>query len=237
MDASADEFPSKSAVRRAGSTIRAFQRGEADLPEMFDALSVLEAHRARHGTPLVKVNNGLRRFCRSLGVQGEVTQRLKKVPTIFGKLTREPGLDLSRMQDIGGCRVVVSNVDDLRRLERRICGSWAGRLRRTSDYVTTPRESGYRAVHLVVEWDGCLIEIQLRTPAMHAWAQLVERISGLTNVNHKQDGTHPVQRYLALLSKVDAFREGLGEPPTQDDLDSLISLGEEAMQSLRAAGL
>ena len=35
-------FPSKSAVRRARSTIRAFQRGDADLPEMFEALTALE---------------------------------------------------------------------------------------------------------------------------------------------------------------------------------------------------
>lgn len=151
MSGESQDFPSKSAVRRAGSTIRAFQRGEADLPEMFEALTTLEQHRARHGVPLVKVNNGLRRFCRSLDIEGEVTQRLKKVPTIFSKLTREPGLDLSRMQDIGGCRVVVQDVQELRRLEARIRDIWSHRVKRTSDYVAHPRTSGYRALHVVVD--------------------------------------------------------------------------------------
>jgi hypothetical protein len=33
-----------------------------------------------------------------------VAQRLKKFPTIAGKLLREPGMKLSRMADIGGVR-------------------------------------------------------------------------------------------------------------------------------------
>lgn len=237
MSGDLQPFPSKSAVRRAGSTIRAFQRGDADLPEMFAALDTLEQHRARHGAPLVKVNNGLRRFCRSLGIEGEVTQRLKKVPTIFSKLTRESGLDLSRMQDIGGCRVVVQDVQELRCLEARIRDTWGHRLKRTSDYVAHPRASGYRALHIVVEWDGCLIEIQLRTRTMHAWAQLVEQLSGMTQTNHKQDGSSVLQQYLALVSQVDAHREGLGPAPTDEDLDMLVSLGDEALRQLRAIGL
>lgn len=237
MSGESQDFPSKSAVRRAGSTIRAFQRGEADLPEMFEALTTLEQHRARHGVPLVKVNNGLRRFCRSLDIEGEVTQRLKKVPTIFSQLTREPGLDLSRMQDIGGCRVVVQDVQELRRLEARIRDTWSHRVKRTSDYVAHPRTSGYRALHVVVEWDGCLVEIQLRTTTMHAWAQLVEQLSGMTQTNHKQDGSTVLQQYLALVSRVDAHREGLGPAPTDEDLDRLATLGTEAVRILRAAGL
>lgn len=204
---------------------------------MESALTVIEEHRARHALPLVKVNNGLRRFCRSLEIDGEVTQRLKKVPTITDKLIRESGLDLSRMQDIGGCRVVVSDVQQLRLLEARIRKTWRDRIKRSSDYVSEPRESGYRAVHVVVEWDSCLVEIQLRTPPMHAWAQLVERLSGMTRTNHKQDGTSILQRYLAVVSRIDAFAEGLAPEPSQEDLDSLVYLGEEAMRVLRKAGL
>lgn len=74
---SADGHPTKGAVRRAGSTIRAFQRSDADLATSDEALGVLEAHRSRHALPLAKVNSGLRRFCHSIGVEGEVSQRLK----------------------------------------------------------------------------------------------------------------------------------------------------------------
>lgn len=69
------------------------------------------------------------------------------------------------MQDIGGCRAVLASIDEVRRVEAR--------LRKSrppvgySDYVTTPRSSGYRGVHLVVVYDGRRIEVQLRTLVMH----------------------------------------------------------------------
>ena len=106
-----------------------------------------------------------------------------------------------------------------------------------SDYVSRPRTSGCRALHIVVAGDGCLIEIQPRTKTMHAWAQLVEQLSGMTQTNHKQDGSSVLQQYLALVSQVDAHREGLGPAPTDEDLDMLGSLGDEALRQLRAIGL
>jgi len=36
--------------------------------------------------------------------------------------------------------------------------------------------NGYRAVHVVVELDGRLAEIQIRTAAQHGWAQIVEKL-------------------------------------------------------------
>lgn len=46
---------------------------------------------------------------RYVGEEGEpiVAQRLKRVPTIAGKLLREPGMKLSRMEDVGGVRAVL----------------------------------------------------------------------------------------------------------------------------------
>ena len=39
-----------------------------------------------------------------------VAQRLKRMPTILSKLERQPTMDITRMQDIGGCRAVVQSV-------------------------------------------------------------------------------------------------------------------------------
>ena len=47
-----------------------------------------------------------------------------------------------------------------------------GRIRDRRD---EPAESGYRAVHVIVIRDGQMIEIQLREPAEHEWAVVVER--------------------------------------------------------------
>lgn len=148
------EGPSKSAVRKAGSTIRKYGRGEADEQALENALEVVREYRQTFSGPLVIVNNGLRKFCTRLGLDAEVTQRLKKTSTIEAKLRDyEAGLDLSCMRDIGGCRAVVENISAVRALEARINGTWGGRICRVSDYIENPRQSGYRSLHMVVEWD------------------------------------------------------------------------------------
>ncbi len=44
---------------------------------------------------------GLRSMVRTERCQIEVSQRLKRVPTIIDKLLREPTMQLANMQDIG----------------------------------------------------------------------------------------------------------------------------------------
>jgi putative GTP pyrophosphokinase len=198
-----------SQVKRAGQVLRRWQRGE-DVPHeaIFRAYDTLVAYRAEHSMPLRKANMGLRSMVRTEGCAVEVSQRLKRVPTILDKLKREPSLSLAKMQDIGGCRAVLSSVDEVRRVEAR--------LRRNrppvsvSDYIATPRDSGYRGVHVVVEYDGRNIEMQLRTHVMHEWAISVERISWRLQTNLKGDGDHIVQQLLRVISEAMAIEEAGG---------------------------
>src|SRR5699024_243159 len=74
---------------------------------------------------------------------------------------------MANMQDIGGCRAVVSSLDELRRVEGRVKKRRSPA--RVDDYIETPRLSGYRGVHIIVEYDSKQIEIQLRTEGMHEW--------------------------------------------------------------------
>jgi len=169
------------------------------------AFEVMEQWRRAHYTPLVSANNGLRSRAKTIGVASEVTQRLKRSTTILEKLTREPTLDLSRMQDVGGCRAVVDTTTELRRLEGRIVQ------RRTpvahTDYIAVPRESGYRGVHIVVRYQERSIEVQLRTRTMHAWALAAEHYSQLVGLNLKQDGDHPIQEFLKTAAEMMALQE------------------------------
>lgn len=221
--------PSKSQIKKAGSTIRKYYRGEVDIDAAVEALQLVEEWRAAHYVPLVSANNGLRSRAKTAGVEAEVTQRLKRRQTILDKVQREPTLDLSRMQDIGGCRAVVASIDDLRRLEARIKN---GRIPVIggADYIKSPRQSGYRGVHVVVEYQERQIEIQLRTEVMHAWALAAENYSGVLGENLKQDGTHPIQLFLATASEMMALQETGQEVP--DELRAI-----HAQRRLDAASL
>ena len=94
------------------------------------------------------------------------------------------------MQDIGGLRAVVENIAQVRRLEALYkTGKWTHVLDDTDDYITNPKESGYRSLHLIYRYqnpkaeayNGYYIELQIRTQLQHAWATAVETIGTFLN--------------------------------------------------------
>ena len=126
-------------------------------------------------------------------------------------------MQLANMHDVGGCRVVVESVNQLRRVERRLKKNRPPL--RHADYVKSPRSSGYRAVHVVVGYEDearamRAIEVQLRTKVMHEWAIAVERISGRVREDLKSGrGHNEVLRWFAAVSEAMAIEEFGGEPP------------------------
>lgn len=100
------------------------------------------------------------------------------MPSIIEKLNRLGGIELSRMQDIGGLRIVVPTIDDIKKVHDRL-------LRKTStlslsnekDYINTdgPKTDGYRSVHMIFKYKSknhpelaqYNIEIQIRTQPQH----------------------------------------------------------------------
>lgn len=226
--------PSNSAARRAGSTIRRFVERECSVDELVEALDVVTAFRDSFSAPLNSVHDQLNSFLDPAEVVGKIAHRLKRVPTIMEKVSkRESKIDLSRMQDLGGCRVVFRKLEDLYFFAEQVRLQWQGHVKRESNYIDVPRESGYRGLHIVVIQDTKLIEIQLRTEMMHEWAQLVEEFSGLTRENFKQDGDHVIQKYMKILSKGYAFTEGTSSVElTSDELDKLSTLREEVRSYL-----
>ena len=199
--------PSKSQVNKAGKVLRRWARGEMTDPSaQRAALDILLAFRAAHEVPLTKANMGLRSFVRTEGCRVEVSQRLKRVPTIIDKLTREPTMQLANMQDIGGCRSVLDSIDEVRRVQERL--SKTRPPLRVADYIVAPRTSGYRGVHVVVTYDDRPIEIQLRTQAMHEWAITVERLTGRLQVDLKSGlGPPAVLDWLGAISEAMAVEE------------------------------
>ncbi|MFD1945206.1 RelA/SpoT domain-containing protein [Nocardioides aestuarii] len=203
-----------SQVKKAGRTVRRYIRNEnISEAQLQAAIHTIDRFRAAHQKPLVTANNGLRSMVRSEGCVVEVSQRLKRFPTIIDKLVREPTLPLSSMQDIGGCRAILADVDEVRRVEARL------KKRRPpvgyADYINTPRSSGYRGIHVVVDYGGRHIEVQLRTKVMHEWAIAVERLSARVGDNLKQDGEHALQLLMSVISDAMAIEEAGGVVPEQ----------------------
>jgi putative GTP pyrophosphokinase len=175
---------SKSRIDRAGQAIAQNAHllaeppdtlsAQAALRQMLDAVAVIDWWRSEHAKPLSRVAANLRYYVAQEG-DPVVTQRLKRVPTIAGKLLREPNMKLSRMADIGGVRAILPDQETAYRIARLLRRNWT--ITRVRDYVGEPKDDGYRALHLINRHRGRLIEIQLRTPLQDEWANLVEKLS------------------------------------------------------------
>lgn len=202
------ECPSKSQVNKAGRLLRRYMRGDGEAysaAELDRAIVCLLEFRAAHQYSLTKATMGLRSMVKTEGCVVEVTQRLKRSPTIINKLRREPTMQLANMHDIGGCRAVLRDIDEVRRVERRLRKNRPPI--RSADYVATPRPSGYRAVHLVVEYSERAIEVQLRSQSMHAWAITVERLAGRLGDLKSGIGPPEVLHMMEVVSEAMALEE------------------------------
>jgi putative GTP pyrophosphokinase len=101
----------------------------------------------------------------------------KSTTSIAEKLLRE-SIRLTQVQDIAGCRLIVSEMADQDRLVESLKNIFVGAT------VVDRREHpshGYRAVHVVVKQSDKLVEIQVRTSLQHLWAELSEKLSDVVD--------------------------------------------------------
>ena len=187
--------------REEGQSLEDFEFGIDDL---VDGMIAVTWWRSLHAAPLSRVAANLRYHvgAENAKVSGriDITQRLKRRPTIFNKLEREPTMQLTQMQDIGGVRARVPSLRHLQAVSRRLRKTWT--IVRTKDYIKEPRSSGYRAVHHVVRRNGRLIEVQLRTVLQDAWANQVEEDSRRLAIGYKFGrGEEDVHGYYRIVSE------------------------------------
>ena len=138
---------------------------------------------------------------------------------------------LARMEDIGGARVVFNNIEDLRRYEAHLDNAWRGDKHKlkSRDYISEPKESGYRAVHKIVTRSERRIEVQLRTRSMHDWANSVERLGRDMGVELKVgQGSDAILNYLRLVADVN-WQYELGNSPSAE----LKSQLDDALERVR----
>jgi Region found in RelA / SpoT proteins len=159
---------SKSALNRIGDRI-----AQQDPPSQVD-LDQLNAILLEYDAHLAIVVGQLALLGFSPGF------RVKTKDVLIEKLRREDKMELARVQDLAGARVVIEGT----RVDQDIAvaqivdhfRAFTGAEVKPYDRRANPSH-GYRAVHIVVKIDGVPIEIQVRTHLQNGWAQAIENFA------------------------------------------------------------
>jgi putative GTP pyrophosphokinase len=205
----APPWGSKGLINRAGDAFRAGREPTAD------EIAALGRWRAGHKNVLNTFQAVLRN--RTKGSDVQVAQRLKRRSTIIDKLFREKNMQLARMDDVAGCRLIFPDIPSLDKFRARFLKAGFNHNRRNAvdkyDYIKRPKGSGYRGVHDIYEYNpkskqgkpyaGLLMELQYRTQAQHAWATAVEVVSRVTENQPKFDlGDERYKEFFKLTSEI-----------------------------------
>ena len=140
------------------------------------------------------------------------------------------------MDDVAGCRLIFKDIKALYQFRSTFHKARFNHKRRNVDnqdkydYIKVPKNTGYRGVHDVYEYDvnsevgkrltGLFVEIQYRTLVQHAWATAVELIGFITESQPKfQKGDSRFEHAMAFASEILArAHEGQKEVfPGNDD--------------------
>jgi ppGpp synthetase/RelA/SpoT-type nucleotidyltranferase len=210
------------------------------------AINIVNNWRAIHSYPLQAMKMTLKRRAKRVYPTAIVAQRLKRLASIRLKLklSKEAGKhpNLSQMQDIGGCRAIMESVEQVRQVERlfleasKKSPNRGPQHYRTTDYISSPKTSGYRGVHLVYRfrsdspehscYNGQRIEIQLRTRLQHYWATAVETYSTFSGQALKSNiGPEQWKRFFALVASSIAVSED--QPLVPDTPNTVAEINRE----------
>src|SRR5205085_7994749 len=118
-----------------------------------------------------------------LGLKAQVSGRVKHAYSFYKKLLRntndverlenlKAATDFSQIHDLIAFRILVESKRDCYAVLGHVHSLWKPKEGRIKDFIANPKPNGYSALHTTVFClDDQLVEIQIRTFAMHEMAE------------------------------------------------------------------
>ncbi len=118
-----------------------------------------------------KIENELSAKLKKRKISAMVSSRLKRPFSVSRKMELN-ALAFEQLSDIYGFRIIVDNVEDCYRTLGLAHTSWSFVPGRLKDYISTPKQNGYKSIHTtVIGPSNQRVELQIRTTKMHQIAE------------------------------------------------------------------
>jgi len=140
-------------------------------------------------------------------------------------------MKLRNMQDIAGCRSILSTTKNVHKVRRELNKRREYKVR---DYIKNPKADGYRGVHLVGKsknkenGNQYPVEIQLRSRIQHSWATAVEIVDLFTDQSLKSNvGKKDWLDFFKYISNEFSKLEKISNNPVDKSLEKSIGLARK----------
>lgn len=109
--------------------------------------------------------------------------RVKNFYSIFQKMQKKP---FDEIYDLLGIRIICGSAEDCYKALGLINSEFEDLGHKFRDYISEPKENGYKSIHMVILFEGGPVEIQIRTWQMH-WDDEVGLAAHWTYKKYAQD--------------------------------------------------
>ena len=153
-------------------------------PERYQwIVNVLEVEKKQWRSYVDRVCDVLRAEMGKIGVKAEISGRVKHAYSFYKKIARsvddaddfeklKAEADISQVHDLLAFRVLVDTTADCYVVLGHVHSMWRPKDGRIKDFIANPKPNGYSALHTTVFClDDQLVEVQIRTHAMHETAE------------------------------------------------------------------
>ncbi|PTQ71496.1 GTP diphosphokinase [Pseudomonas sp. GV071] len=145
------------------------------------------------------------------GVQADISGRAKHIYSIWRKMQRK-GLAFSQIYDVRALRVLVPEMRDCYTALGIVHTLWRHIPKEFDDYIANPKENGYRSLHTaVIGPEGKVLEVQIRTHAMHEEAELGVCAHWRYKGTDVKSGSNHYEEKISWLRQVLEWHEELGD--------------------------
>lgn len=141
-------------------------------PEVYRELATLLESRRDEREALVQAFvEELSQTLAGEGIHASIKGRPKHVYSIYKKMQRKE-VSFDQIYDVSAVRVLTDSVQQCYAVLGAVHSAWTPVPSEFDDYIAMPKPNGYQSLHTVVMVRGRPIEVQIRTEAMHNFAEL-----------------------------------------------------------------
>lgn len=142
-------------------------------PEIYKNIAkLLDERRLDRDRYINQITKQLSDALHTQNIKAEINGRAKHIYSIWRKMQRKM-VGYGEIYDVRAVRVVVENLTDCYAALGLVHTLWQHIPKEFDDYIANPKDNGYQSLHTAVLGPGGkIIEVQVRTRAMHQQAEL-----------------------------------------------------------------